>query len=210
MRKYQIDEHYFDVIDSEAKAYFLGYVFTNGSIEKNRDVIQVIARNGQSDIIDILRATICKDPKNMMTITKGPDGSGHRIRLYSTIMVAALRKHGFIGLKHTRIPPPELPDELDKHFIRGLFDGGGCIFKEKNSPTKIRTVVVVIASHFLLQFIQTHMAENLSIKPKTQHQSGTGKNGKIKYCSAIDIGKVIHYLYYGAEIYIKNGIGSHI
>ena len=43
-------------------------------------------------------------------------------------MVAALANHGFGEQKdpHRRVAPHEVPAVLQRHFLRGVFDGDGC------------------------------------------------------------------------------------
>lgn len=97
-------------------------------------------------------------------------------------------------------PPNNMPEEFIRHFIRGYFDGDGCIcesFSNKNSKTAT-LYTTIIGTLETVQFIQRVLELNCSIQ---QHQ--TNKNiFTIKYCTNHSK-KFLSYIYEDCEDYLE-------
>ena len=122
----QLDEHYFENIDNEEKAYFLGLIVSDGCIYSQNIRSSMVTITLQDCDKYILERFI-KCIKSNKHITS--DGRGcFEIQILSDIMVNDLRKYGLFENKslHT-IFPKNLPKDLYCHFIRGLIDGDGSI-----------------------------------------------------------------------------------
>lgn len=134
--KYIIDENFFKNIDSEEKAYLLGWIASDGHIDYGLWYINI----NKKDIatLEKLRDLICKN----IPIKYGDDNMV-KFSVHSTKMCHDLCKWLKLDFKkdgpHKKdfiIQFPDLEtDELKWHYIRGHMDGDGCIFnKNKNSP----------------------------------------------------------------------------
>ena len=144
-RKYHHQEDYFDSIDTEDRAYWLGFMFADGYIINNDN------RYGQDQFglsialedIEMLYkfqtnigATNPIHQYNRNEQTKGQPLC--RIQLTSQKTVNDLIRHGCVKQKSNVLQPPlDIPNELIHHFIRGFFDGDGSISKSKNEQYKI-------------------------------------------------------------------------
>lgn len=134
--KYTYNRGYFDEIDTEEKAYWLGFIYADGCVTKTKV-------NAELSIeLNI------KDFNHLKKFNKSIGGNvevGTRdrfdertkntynmcfIRVYSIEFVDGLLKHGVFPNKHNDIKFPELRKDLVNHFIRGYFDGDGCISVE--------------------------------------------------------------------------------
>ena len=134
---YFCDYHYFDVIDTEEKAYWLGFLAADGWINRseknNAGVVGVELQygdinhlkkfnkslNGNYRITDRWRKCSLSnsDKKNHMCM----------LRIFSITMYNSLVKLGFSNNKSFDADIPLLDKNLQRHFIRGYFDGNGCI-----------------------------------------------------------------------------------
>ena len=140
-RHLQINDYYFDVIDTEEKAYLLGFLVADGCcrLEKRHKThfskrIAFMNTIDDKEAIEALHNNIC--PKSSLLIKeytcnrrKTPQytlqwtsdhmfdilGSKYNIRPHKT-----LDKEFFL-------PEDTIPTELWRHFIRGFFDGDGHI-----------------------------------------------------------------------------------
>lgn len=122
----QLDEHYFENIDNEEKAYFSGLIVSDGCIysQNIRSSMVVITLQGCDKYILEHFIKCIKSNKHITS-----DGRGYfEIQILSDVMVNDLRKYGLFENKslHT-IFPKNLPKDLYCHFIRGLIDGDGSI-----------------------------------------------------------------------------------
>jgi intein/homing endonuclease len=129
-RKYKnIDEHYFDNIDSEEKAYFLGLLFADGC--NHRDKITIDLQENDRLILQKLSKTILgEDATYYKKINKGKNQ--YRVTIYSEIICDRLNELGCVPRKSLILEFPKLDIKLQKHFIRGYFDGDGCICENNN------------------------------------------------------------------------------
>ena len=145
--KYTFNEHYFDEIDTEEKAYWLGFLYADGFILSARHRPDK-PRESQSfgftiNIEDIeimqqfkkdLEAT---NPINVYNAHEGDfkeDGIYIRILLTSNYTVNMLKKWGVIENKTFYIKWPDfLRDDLIPHFIKGYSDGDGSVVIDKNN-----------------------------------------------------------------------------
>ena len=130
-RLYTLDEHFFDVINTELKAYWLGFLCADGSISDH----QVILRLGWKDrehVSAFARAVgsnakpVRIEPREAK-LTSGQiikSGPIARIDISSVKIVRALESLGF-GKKSERRCYAFVENHLARHFWRGTIDGDG-------------------------------------------------------------------------------------
>jgi len=125
--KHYIDDNYFSNIDSEEKAYILGWIASDGAIHKKGWSILVHKKDWR--ILYFIKDAICPSLK----IYKYKQYI--RLNVYSSKMsldLCSLLKIGFSKKSHI-VQMPELEsNELLWCFLRGYFDGDGSV----NSPSK--------------------------------------------------------------------------
>lgn len=137
-KKYSIDENYFEIIDSEDKAYFLGFIYADGCVyerKKGNSIERSLSIKLNEKDIEILEAfkfysksnhPIAKSTVNTNGIVSNIVG----IQIYNSKIFLDLLDKGCFPNKTCKIKFPDtntLPHELIPHFIRGYFDGDGCI-----------------------------------------------------------------------------------
>jgi hypothetical protein len=136
-RKYNLNEHYFDVIDTEEKAYILGFIYADGNnlFQTNRVAIQlsIVDKEILEKFSQIMfgqeNLKYCKKKNN-----KGKEFEYVSLNMYSEYMSRHLATLGIIERKSKLITFPEWLDKsLYKHFIRGLIDGDGWIYLAENN-----------------------------------------------------------------------------
>ena len=138
---YNCDYHYFDNIDTEEKAYWLGFLSADGWISKNNFSSAVGIELQYGDIGHLKKFN--KSIKGNYQITdrwrkcliSNSDKANHTciIRIFSNYMYDSLEKLGFSDNKSYDVGIPNMRDDLYKHYIRGYFDGDGCFtFTDKS------------------------------------------------------------------------------
>ncbi|MDS7057089.1 hypothetical protein NXG04_07305 [Klebsiella pneumoniae] len=129
-KKYTINQDYFSEIDTEEKAYWLGFISADGHVSDDGIIIALQIRDNKhlQKFLDAIGSN-----SNIRYITK--EHKIARIEIYSKKIVSDLRCLGFYKDKSKTQTYPSIPEEFHKHFIRGLFDGDGCIsIRERNNP----------------------------------------------------------------------------
>lgn len=120
INRYAIDEDYFKNIDSEGKAYFLGLMYSDGSVTNNQFYLKL----KDEDVIQQFKQEL-KTEAPIRRIEKPWDA------YILTVSCKKLCKHlihqGCVPNKTRVIQVPKLREDLYRHFIRGFFDGDGCL-----------------------------------------------------------------------------------
>lgn len=120
-RKYSIKEDYFDVIDTEEKAYFLGLVFAIGTTIElfNSHCLNLSIHESK----EILIKNVVKELRGEEEyggISKNESDDVLRVRLHSKKLYDKLRE---LGLKsRTETTFPNIPSAFDTSFILGYIE----------------------------------------------------------------------------------------
>lgn len=135
---YTCNYHYFDNIDTEEKAYWLGFLTADGWINKsektNAGVTGIELQYGDIEHLRKFNKSIrgnyqITDRWRACSIsTKDPNKKHHTcvIRIFSLTMYKTLCNLGFCDNKTYDFCIPEIRKDLVRHYIRGYFDGDGC------------------------------------------------------------------------------------
>jgi intein/homing endonuclease len=127
-RIYSFNENFFSTIESEKQAYFLGFLAADGSVIQNLKGVELTLHEKDINTLLLFKEAIggtspelaCKPRKN---------GSNHyRLTLISRQMATDLNAWGLTPAKtYTLQIQKTIPDDLLRHFLRGLWDGDGYI-----------------------------------------------------------------------------------
>lgn len=122
---YDVDIHYFDNIDTEHKAYWLGYIFADGHISKNMHLMF----GCQMEDIDILERV--KEDFNCTYPIRLNKDNNPTLNICSKHICETLVNMGFTHIKSYEVDFQKIityvPQNLLHHFVRGMFDGDGSI-----------------------------------------------------------------------------------
>lgn len=139
-RKYDVDMHYFDMIDTPARAYWLGYLYADGYVHTECAPYNVVFTQTEKDSISVykLAETLKYTGPIRQEYNKYSQNAQYRLDVHSKILVNGLESAGCIHCKPNRKFPSTdvLPQELQWHFIRGLYDGDGCLNCSLNGSGK--------------------------------------------------------------------------
>ncbi|MCE9517456.1 hypothetical protein K8Q96_00440 [Candidatus Nomurabacteria bacterium] len=175
--KYKVNESFFEKW-SPNMAYVLGYIYADGSLNDSPYMrgkyIQITSID--EDSIQRIKGWLNSEHK---IIKKKSNFTGGKIcfvlRIVSHKIYNDLFKLGLYPNKSLTINFPKVPKKYLGHFIRGYFDGDGCIYFEKSKGKmnqliikRIRTIFTSGSKKFL---------ENMSIFLQTKGL----RNGKIYY-----------------------------
>ena len=138
MKINKYNEHFFDVIDSELKAYLLGYLVADGCVtieqrkEKPNNPIRRVQFQPSIDdlqVITLMKETIAPDNKVTMVKSKRENRKDTvKLRLANSYMVKVLVEKYKIYPRKTYDKTfrfPKMEKQFRRHFIRGYMDGDG-------------------------------------------------------------------------------------
>lgn len=136
---YTCNYSYFNEIDTEEKAYWLGFLTADGWINKskktNSGVVGVELQYGDIGHLKKFNKSICgnyqiADRWRPCSISTKDQNKNHHtciIRIFSTTMYTTLCNLGFSNNKSYDFCIPNIRNDLIRHYIRGYFDGDGCL-----------------------------------------------------------------------------------
>ena len=133
---YNYDYSFFNVIDTEEKAYWLGFISADGCVSINEETqsCELCIRLQASDFEHLKKFNKALKGNVQVTFNKrfckftGKTYPMCNIRYYCKEMVYDLLKYNVIPAKSLVIEyPNNIPKELERHYIRGYFDGNGCL-----------------------------------------------------------------------------------
>lgn len=177
------DESYFDTIDTSAKAYYLGYIYADGWISmghrstsmtgddmsarkyefgmqlqrQDRYVLESFNREiGGQHIIKDIHSCHLIPGNNAPSYTESSV-----LRVYSKRFVQSLCVHGISNDKTYSTNHPAVNDELFSHFLRGYFDGDGCVYANRHGMAQVH--FTAYGSTFL-QYIQSKLRDLYDIR----------------------------------------------
>lgn len=197
-RKYSHNENYFESIDTENKAYWLGFIYADGFIESKRNYGAQklgITLSG----IDVKHLEKFKSDIEATNPIKEYRGSGYnadgvfsKILLTSQKTVDDLKTHGCIENKTLKLKFPNIRKNLIRHFIRGYFDGDGSISFIQQKAYEIQFT----GTKDFLDGIMNYFNKNLKMhtKDNVTYQLKIGGNLQVR--------KILDIIYKDATIYL--------
>jgi len=129
------NRNYFETINTEDKAYWLGFLYGDGTIinkpEKSHHYIRLELKRSDKSHLEKFKKCI-KSNHNIRDI-KQNFGLSSSIQIGSKKMVHDLIKLGCVPNKSKKLDKiPNIEEDLIRHFIRGLFDADGCVYMLKS------------------------------------------------------------------------------
>jgi len=200
-RRYDVNHNYFDVIDTEEKAYWLGFLFADGYIRerKSGNSLEIKLSIKDRHHLEKFRNSIGSNHNIVdgFNRVKYKDGvsSSHMstLAIYSKQLVESIKNQGIHSRKTFTIEKPNIGNDLIHHFIRGYFDGDGTVrFVEK----KLNGTGIACASEKFREFIINELFDNgITIK----HYGDIHLHIQNK----VENNKFYNYIYNNATIYLE-------
>lgn len=195
--KYHCNEHYFDIIDTPEKSYWLGYIYADGYITSNLRYFGMSLSSQDEYILEQLKADLNSDyPIKHYQVTNGYKiGNDYsRLIICNPTLVSGLRNNGVVEHKtNILMPPTNITPELSSHFIRGIFDGDGCVSIYSNNILSVE----FLSTPQVMTYIENILLDNNIIsrrypfQKRKPHQSVV----RMRYANKNSILRTFHFLY---------------
>lgn len=188
------DINVFEKIDTEEKAYWLGFLYADGNVSKKSNNVELSLQ--LSDIDHLYKYKLFL--KSKLSIRK--DKIRCRFTSGNKKFKKDLENLGCVPAKSLIITFPIIPKHLTHHFIRGYFDGDGCI--TKNNKTSIwNTCSLCCGSRIFLEQL-LDILYNAQIITKQNVYNIKNKNTKVFVLRDKNFISFMNYLYDDATIYL--------
>lgn len=133
--KCSMNDSFFNDINTEEKAYWLGFLFADGTINEDNKMELSLKIDDLAHLQRFKNDLALTQKISFRTIKlKDKMYDSCRISFQSKEMGNSLKQLGCIPNKTFDLNFPDIPRFLHRHFIRGYFDGDGCIWSTKRRP----------------------------------------------------------------------------
>lgn len=197
-RSYAIDKDYFNSIDTEAKAYWLGFILADGCIKKE-GCVSIGLSYKDVDHLEKLKNAVQSDRPIVIETRNAFDNTYETCTFVMQNMniTNALRRYGIENHKSCNEKLSDLiPEHLMRHYIRGIYDGDGWITWNLNNHTY--EIGIGMGEECLLG-IKAHL-ESIGVK---EYPVKAYRNiSRYRITSKKEIRKTLDYLYQDATVYL--------
>lgn len=217
-RKYALDEHYFDNIDANNKAYILGFLYSDGSNNLHKSTVSISLQEEDKDILESMRQEMNSEKQLVFLNYSNKHDFGYtyknqyQLLMYSSHMSKTLASKGVIQNKSLKVTFPEwLDKQYYSHFIRGVYDGDGSIYRgyrnENNQPI---TVTITATEEFCLslkEICRDILGINAGIYDASCHNGIT----KVFTLSGRNVAKIfLDWIYTDSELFLQRKYDRYI
>lgn len=197
-RAYRVNERFFNEIDTEAKAYLLGFIFADGSVAQNRNLVNI--SSGDKEVIEMAQELL----ETNMPIHKYK--SIFCLNLTNSKLRQSLIKHGVLPRKSWKdYGLPKIPRQLLPHFIRGVFDGDGSFYLDRRKKYEYLGSSFCSNSKRFLKEIKATL-NNAGIRTQNLYldQKPNGwSSWQLRISAKDEVRKLVDYLYENANHYLN-------
>lgn len=210
-KKYTLNENIFETIDTEEKAYWLGFLFADGYNHETKTCVALRLQAADKEILEKYKTFLGTNVpiytfKRVTSVNKL-----HReyceVNVCSPIFSEQLAKWGCKQGKTFNLHFPDIPEHLYRHFIRGFFDGDGCLSirdrnnRRKKYGTSMNYQLCLYGLETILLPIQNILVKELDLTPTKLAISKKIKT--LHYTGKQVVSKIMKYLYKDATVYLK-------
>ena len=208
--KKPFNENYFENIDTEKKAYFLGFLMADGCVyerKKSQPCMSFQLKSSDKYILEELKKEL--DTDNTIDYYAPKDHSS--LRICSTKIVNDLFKYGIVYRKtgYEKFPKDLIPENLINHFVRGFFDGDGWVTLTKSHGKEKKRISIGFTSNekmliSLRDYFKEKLNGDFNVNPHiyNNEQKGYKGFGLITFSKKSDVKILRDWMYQNATIFL--------
>ena len=193
-QKYKRNSNYFDDINEENKAYYLGLIYADGNNFSNHNAISISLQEEDGYLIERFKEEVeYEGPVKYDYLSEiNPNYKNQtRIVINDEHMSKRLFELGVVDKKSLVLTFPNFLDyNMLRHFCRGYFDGdGGVYYDKKRNRLTTSTVGTYDFTSTLKNILYSFGCSSNIYHPKQSKQNNTyilgtcGNNSSLKYLS---------------------------
>lgn len=206
----------FSKIETELQAYLLGFYAADGNINEKRKTFRIHLQKQDSELVYLYKDIISPDARTFTveehktTGRNGQEVNAHEsfgVDITSAKLCTDLVNLGIgYNKSYSDLHIPEMPESLIRHFIRGYFDGDGCITiwlsKEKGKSDRVRGKFDICAksASILNEFIKFFATHDIKINLNYLKRDDMYR---ITTSSKKELEKIYNMLYKDSNFYLS-------
>lgn len=180
------------------KWYWIGFLMADGNIYRN----EIRLKLGERDLTHLQRYCTFLDVSFDQIKYETSDHESYK-RPHTTCKVVVCGKEiveylatlNLVPQKSMKeIPPSSIPTEFKRDFIRGYFDGDGCIRSNL-------AAIGIVGSQMMLTWIRDTLVTELDVTPSCVKRQ-KGDLFQVGWFNIADMALITDYMYYESETYL--------
>lgn len=203
-RKNSINRDFFKTVDSEIKAYLLGFLMADANMKERvlktgtvRHTLDLTVHKQDIEVLELF-----KKQTNCSSEIKNKSENGRRIYISDYEFCKNLRNLGVTPNKTGQEKFPEMPQYFKKHFVRGYFDGDGCIVWSKNG--RLRGKFHIVSGYGILCSIKEFLeSEGVRFTNKSLHEKKGANAYELEISTLPEVAKIYDILYLDSNYFLK-------
>lgn len=219
----EVNERFFENINTEEKAYWLGFMYADGYVTNRKGtqsfIVELCLQSKDLNHLYKFKESLNSDiePVKKKTTCKGKTYEAHKFSINRKAMYNDLIHKGCYENKSLILKFPDISlfkeQSLVKHFIRGYFEGDGCVglYKTKDVKKKQVSLNILGTENFLKGIIEYFKGNNLDIGSENIYK-GTGTKKNISYIqkSHEKAFNILEFIYSDCNIYLDRKYEKYI
>lgn len=204
MRRKKFNEDYFEVIDTPEKAYFLGFIFADGCLIDNpkeyRYKLNIKIHNKDEDILERFISLLDSE----VEIWRSKNREISEIGFSSKKMINDLKNIGVYQNKTYTIEYPKIDEKLERHFLRGYFDGDGCIRinEDKRDQSKRGDLRIVGGSVKFIETLNERMGKLFGVNVNKLYGPKNKQYKFVGWAGMSDIEQIYNGFYSDTDLFL--------
>ena len=204
MIRKKFNEDYFELIDTPEKAYFLGFIFADGCLIDNpkeyRYKLNIKIHNKDEDILKKFISLLDSEVK----IWRSNNRDICEIGFSSKKMINDLKNIGLHQNKTYTIHYPKIDEKIERHFLRGYFDGDGCIRinEDKRDHSKRGDLRIVGGSVKFIETLNERMGKLFGVNVNKLYGPKNKRYKFIGWAGMSDIERIYNGFYSDTDLFL--------
>ena len=216
LSKYTLNKYYFDQIDTEDKAYFLGLLYADGNNYTKHGRIAISLQAGDKYILEIFNQQIQSNRKLTLRERNSKNSkhkNQYRLDIVNRYMSDKLNLLGCTNAKSLILKFPtekQVPTYLLRHFIRGMWDGDGCVSVLASSTHKRYFRSSITSTFSVCASIQYILKQTFDINSSIKHYSCNSITKNLDISGFANNSIFLSWLYKDAQFYLQRKMDKYI
>jgi hypothetical protein len=202
-REYDVDDQFFDEINTQEKAYFLGFLFADGYNLETRNAVSISLAEPDRRILEEMNALVQPDKPLQYVKYKGKRQNQYRLTMQNKRISRRLSELGCHQRKSYDLSFPVCVSEsLMPHFVRGYFDGDGSIILPRR---RSNVSVSFVGSVTFISGLRSYLADkcHLSMVKMASRFESEPRVVQIAYCGVNNVIRLRDMMYKDARILLR-------
>lgn len=201
-KKSAVNNYAFEKIETEEQAYWLGFLYADGCVHRFNSSKDIELTLQEQDYEHLVKFANFVDYHGQ--IRRREKQKAYRVCFGSAKMFDDLVRLGCVERKSLilEFPKPEIvPFELQRHFIRGYFDGDGCLSLTLRKDHTFRKIVSLLGTEEFLNWMILYLP--FKIKKKCAKKCKDSDSNT--YCLQLnqdDSAAFLDYIYSDCTVYL--------